>query len=282
MGWHEWPLMLFTVLAQSAVGAFWLCVLAMFAERRAGADVLRLERLMVVVLAVLGCGFLFSVAHVGSPMRGANAFLRVGRAPLSNELFFGMSFLAAGGLAWLLSCWKSEGTQRLRDGLYLLALLLSVVFLWNMTRFYLMPAVPTWNTPLTPAAFLVTVVLGGAVFANLMFGLSGLSSPRLDRIVTVVATLGLIGGALAAVVLLATLPGIASSVQSASALSPDIGLWQAGRFLLLFAAFGLLLRQNVVHSHVRLTMAAALVLVVCGELIGRGLFYALHMTVGLV
>ncbi|SKA29942.1 dimethyl sulfoxide reductase anchor subunit family protein [Consotaella salsifontis] len=281
MGWNEWPLMLFTVLAQSAIGAYWLCAFALFTERR---DVLarrRLERLMIVVWVVLGAAFLSSTAHVGSPMRGANVLLRVGQAPLSNELFFGMSFIAVGGIAWLLSLF-ADSSRTLRNALYLLALVLSIALLWNMTRFYLMPTVPTWNTPLTPVAFVVTAVLGGAMLANLLFALAGLASRRLDRLVAAVAVLGLIGGVVAAVVLITTLPGIQTSVHAATSMSPDMGMWQAARFLLLFAAVALVLGQVIVGRRVLPVMVVALLLVLGGEIIGRGVFYALHMTVGLV
>jgi anaerobic dimethyl sulfoxide reductase subunit C len=281
MGWNEWPLVLFTVLAQCAVGAYWLCVLVLFTTGGRSAAAARLERLMVAVLAVQGLAFLFSSIHVGSPLRGANVLLRLGHASLSNEVFFGAAFLAAGGLAWLLT-WRGESALRLRKPLYILALALSVAFLWNMIGFYLMPTVPTWDTPLTPLAFLVTAVLGGAMLANLLFAASGLATPRLDRLVAGVAACGLGAGVVAAVSLLATLPGISSSVQSAVLLSPDIGMWQAVRFVFLFVAVGLVLRQAARTSRTMPAMAAALVLVACGEIIGRGLFYALHMTVGLV
>ena len=33
MGLHEWPLVFFTVLAQTAVGAFWACTLILLSDK---------------------------------------------------------------------------------------------------------------------------------------------------------------------------------------------------------------------------------------------------------
>ncbi len=75
---------------------------------------------------------------------------------------------------------------------------------------------------------------------------------------------------------------IHSSVQQANALLPDWGTWQVGRFILLAAGLGCWicpLLRRVPPTALGLTIG--LILMIAGELIGRGLFYGLHMTVGM-
>jgi Tat-targeted selenate reductase subunit YnfH len=75
---------------------------------------------------------------------------------------------------------------------------------------------------------------------------------------------------------------IHSSVQQASALLPEYGSLQVWRILLLAAGLGCWLCPLLRRKDPKLVgLAAGFVLVVLGEFIGRGLFYGLHMTVGM-
>ena len=79
-----------------------------------------------------------------------------------------------------------------------------------------------------------------------------------------------------------SLGAIHSSVQQANALVPDYGILQVWRIMLLTAGLGCwicpLIRRKDPHIA---GLALGLILVLAGELIGRGLFYGLHMTVGM-
>lgn len=280
MGWNEWPLIIFTVLAQSGVGAFLLSVCAIFFVQRDAAIKLRLERSMLLIWIVMGLAFLTVAIHLGSPFRALNSLFRFGQASLSNEVVFGSAFIGCGGLAWLLSL--KNAAPAVRKVLYLLAVILSFAFIWNMVGFYLMATVPTWNTPLTPLTFLVTAGVGGAMLANVVFGIAGISSPRLNRIIACIAAAAVMGGILVTFGLLAKLPHIQSSAHQASALVPDIGGLQGLRFILLVIAVILTFRFASGRTVSLPVAIASLALVLAGELIGRGVFFALHMTVGLV
>ena len=169
-----------------------------------------------------------------------------------------------------------------RKGLYALGLVLSAAFLWNMTSFYLMPTVPTWNTPLTPLAFLVTAILGGAVLTNVLLSIAKPECACTGKTLAIIAALALLVGAVVSMTLIAGLPGINSSVQQAGALSHDLGGLMALRFLFLALAVGLLFYQLAEKISALPVALTGLVLVLAGEIIGRGVFYALHMTVGVV
>lgn len=75
---------------------------------------------------------------------------------------------------------------------------------------------------------------------------------------------------------------IHSSVQQASALLPDYGALQIWRIVLLAAGLGCWLCPLMRRQEPKaFALFAGVILVVVGELIGRGLFYGLHMTAGM-
>ncbi|PLM14260.1 DmsC/YnfH family molybdoenzyme membrane anchor subunit, partial [Klebsiella pneumoniae] len=73
---------------------------------------------------------------------------------------------------------------------------------------------------------------------------------------------------------------IRSSVQQASALVPDYGLLMAWRVVLLALACWCVPQIRGRKPAVSL-LGLAFVLILAGEMIGRGVFYGLHMTVGM-
>lgn len=74
---------------------------------------------------------------------------------------------------------------------------------------------------------------------------------------------------------------IHSSIQQARALVPDYAALQVGRVLLLAAGLGCWICPLILRKQPQIaSLLFGLVLVIVGELIGRGLFYGLHMTVG--
>lgn len=283
MGWNEWPLMFFTVIAQTAIGAFWWCSFALLAGGLAEDQRARLERAMLAIWVMMVVAFMFSSAHLGSPFRAINAIFRFGRAPLSNEVVFGSAFIGLGLLRWLTFV-RNIGGAAMRKGLLLLTLAASLAFLWGMSSFYLMPTVPTWNTPLTPTAFVLTALIGGGAVAATLFAFAGIDNPAILR----TGPVRLAGVALAAALLVtlaqsASLPSINSSIKHAAELSPNYASLMALRFLILFVALTFWFRQVARGNSLAVSVGVfCVVLVMIAEWLGRGVFYGLYMTVGLL
>jgi len=82
-GFHEPPLVLFTALATAGagVGAAHLCLAFL-----GWAPWVPPAGLMTLIGVLLAVGLLFSVGHLGRPLRSPLALFRVGRSPLSNEV----------------------------------------------------------------------------------------------------------------------------------------------------------------------------------------------------
>lgn len=91
-GWHEWPLMIFTVFGQCVAGGFIVLALALLkGDLRAEAQQ-RVIACMFGLWVLMGIGFIASMLHLGSPMRAFNSLNRVGASALSNEIASGSIF----------------------------------------------------------------------------------------------------------------------------------------------------------------------------------------------
>ena len=282
MGWGEWPLMVFTVTAQSAIGAFWWCCIALFAGGLPADQVSQLERAMLVIWGMVVVSFCAAAFHLGSPLRAINASFRFGRSSFSNEVVFGSAFVGLGVLGWLMDVSGFEA-EFLRSGVLGLTVLCSFAFLASMTAFYLMPTVPTWYTVLTPAAYLLTTLICGGTVAAALFAAAGIGGSdvlRFGPVATVAAAL-----AVAVVVTLlqsSRLARVRSSIKQAAAVSPHFAGLMAARFAILFAALGVWLVELAGSEALSLEAGIAIaVLMMVGEMVGRGVHYGLHMTVGL-
>ncbi len=282
MGWDEWPLFVFTVIAQTAIGAFWWCCIALFAVGLAPDQAAHVESLMSVIWAMLVLAFCAAGFHLGRPLRFVNASFRFGRAHFSNEVVFGSVFVGLGVLGWLMGTF-GVGSPTVQLAVHALTILVSFAFLTSMTAFYLMPTAPTWNTPLTPAAYLVTTILGGSAVAATMFSAAGIAPFGILAYGPVsIAALGMVAAVVVTLLQSARLPRINSTIKRAVDLSPNYAVLMTIRLVILFAAIAVwmldLLRAGALSVN---SGVACLVLVIFGELIGRGVHYRLHMTVGL-
>ncbi|HEM8021152.1 dimethyl sulfoxide reductase anchor subunit family protein [Enterobacter ludwigii] len=277
-GWHEWPLVIFTVFGQCVAGALIVMGLVWLTEKDDAVKT-RLVRSMFFLWLVMGIGFLASVLHLGSPLRAFNSLNRVGASALSNEIAAGSVFFAVGGFWWLVSV-IGKMPPALGKIWLVVSQILGVVFVWAMTRVYQIDTVPTWYTGYTTLGFFLTLVLGGPLFAALLLRVANTTyKSTFAASVSVLALLACV-----AVIVLQSndLATIHSSVQQASALLPDYGALQIWRIVLLAAGLGCWLCPLMRRQEPKtLALFAGVILVVVGELIGRGLFYGLHMTAGM-
>ena len=107
-GWHEWPLMVFTVFGQCVVGGFIVLALALMTGKLSREQEQRVVGSMLGLWVLMGIGFIASTMHLGSPLRAFNSLNRVGASSLSNEIASGAIFFAVGGIGWLLFPWLRD------------------------------------------------------------------------------------------------------------------------------------------------------------------------------
>lgn len=198
LAWKEWPLVGFTLLSQTAVGAFWMVAGASFYMESASgwnSRYLTFPFLAVVVVA-LGLAAAISLFHLGRPWRAVFVLNNLKRSWLSREILFELVFMALAASLALFVLKKAYRPTLVRI-LVGLALAASLLFLISMVKLYMMRTVPAWRGLYTPLSFLgTTLLLGplGAAFSyDTLLDLGRKARPFLDAAAIV---------ALAAVVLI--------------------------------------------------------------------------------
>ncbi|MBY5946175.1 DmsC/YnfH family molybdoenzyme membrane anchor subunit [Photobacterium rosenbergii] len=281
MAWHEWPLILFTVLAQTAVGAYLLLGGVILKGNLCVGVSDRLHKAMFFLWVLMGMGFAASTMHLGSPLRAFNALNQVGSSWLSNEIFTGSVFFALGGGYWLLEV-LDKGNEALRKLLLAAGMLVGIAFMYSMIKLYLLDTVPTWNTVYTPIAFVMTMLTSGLIFGHLLLTGSQHKMATLDRILPFVGSLAVAISLTALVSQLIGLGDIQTSITTASELIPNMAQLQVIRVGLLLGALAVWFIPNLMNSRPGVpVMVLSFGLVLLSELVGRGIFYGLHMTVGI-
>ncbi|PSW15606.1 dimethylsulfoxide reductase [Photobacterium rosenbergii] len=281
MAWHEWPLILFTVLAQTAVGAYLLLGGVILKGNLCVGVSDRLHKAMFFLWVLMGLGFAASTMHLGSPLRAFNALNQVGSSWLSNEIFTGSVFFALGGGYWLLEV-LDKGNEALRKLLLAAGMLVGIAFMYSMIKLYLLDTVPTWNTVYTPIAFVMTMLTSGLIFGHLLLTGSQHKMATLDRILPFIGSLAVAISLTALVSQLIGLGDIQTSITTAADLIPNMAQLQVIRVGLLLGALAVWFIPNLMNSRPGVpVMVLSFGLVLLSELVGRGIFYGLHMTVGI-
>ncbi len=175
--WEEGPLILFTLLAQTAVGGFW-ALLWMFprlwisAEQR--TTLLQLLPLLLVG-GCLGAGMLASLAHLGTKQRAWRALGNLRKSWLSREVLFNGLF----GMSWLSTLASVLWQHGILEWMGLTATL-GLGLIYSMSRVYRLHTIPAWNTWRTNAVFMgSTLLLGQSLMAVLLPHESKVSSSLL-------------------------------------------------------------------------------------------------------
>ena len=147
---HETPLVVFTGLAILGCGMVAAYLPAWIVGWR---PFIPTPGATSVAGAALGVGLLFSLGHLGRPLRMLLTFRGLGRSPLSDEvLLAGVAFSAMAGTAFI----PSEGP--LLTGVWIVGVLASLATLISIGRVYRLKGTVGWS--------------GGALFQPLLLGLA--------------------------------------------------------------------------------------------------------------
>ncbi|EPF2605058.1 TPA: dimethyl sulfoxide reductase anchor subunit family protein [Yersinia enterocolitica] len=280
MGWHEWPLMVFTVLGQCVVGGFIVLGLALIFGGLSRGQQQRVHRSMFALWVLMALAFIASTLHLGSPMRAFNSLNRVGESALSNEIAAGSVFFVVAGFYWLLAI-LNKMPALLGKIWLVVAMVLGVVFVYAMCRVYSIDTVPTWDNLYTPLGFVLTVFIGGPMLGYLLLQWADINGRAMLQL-PMISVLALIISLASVIMQAASLPLIYSSVQQASQLIPDYGTLMVWRLVLLVLGLGCWICPLIRgRTPMTLGMIFSMLLIIVAELIGRGVFYGLHMTVGM-
>ncbi len=301
---REWALITFTILGQMAVGSFLVLGIAhLFVSRKLGekqADLLA-DRALLAIWPVLALGLAASLMHLGNPVNAVKTVLNVGSSWLSREILFGTTF-AAVGVVFAFMQWRKLGSMAVRNLVAWVAALIGVGLVGMMAMIYMIPTRPSWNIVTTPLSFYTTALLLGVVamgaafvanYAYLQRTQPGCASEQCALLRSCMKWL-----ALASIVLLGlefVLQPLGMALQSSTGASASAAMLvgQYGpvfglRLALVFVGAGILgifgyqVAQQSGKEQLLGTLAyAAFALVLVAEVLGRFLFYATTLKVGL-
>ena len=179
---HEWPLLIFTLLLQGAVGMMLFMTLALCPKIMPGFTDKQALLPVFAVCVMAGAGLLASVFHLGYPLNAFNALRHIASSWLSREIVFASLFLAAAGLSLLALLFKRSMWKALTP----LALLLGLIDVYCMSKIYMQSSVVTWMHANTLVMFYGSVGIVGAVAASLL--LSQKTPALLCRMSVIVVT----------------------------------------------------------------------------------------------
>lgn len=285
---HEWSLILFTLLIQSAVG---LVVVGEAIRISARGEVgSLLSRQIPVACALAGLGSIISLTHLGTPLHSFFTIANLGSSWLSREIISSGLFFALLVLVIYLN------SRNIRNRALLIATaVVGLIAVFVMSRVYLLRTVPVWDSGATTLSFFGTMFFMGAVVSTLLMGLelransekSQEQRSRLFGTAIIIAAFGLtlqfIGIPLS-IVAGSAINGHGLSAlntlfaNSTGMLSLRIALLAVGGFLFAWAAVRAILKSS--SNVVALGMMATLC-VMAGEVIGRLMFYASYTRIGL-
>lgn len=285
MGNWEWPLILFTVLGQTAVGVL-LCLWWLEHKQQnpsLGNSVLSTGEKTTIQSsashqslfknAVLTAGILLvlamlsSVFHLGHPLVAYRALTHLSTSWLSREiLLFVVTFVGWAYLFWLSTKpgSKVKGVLALTAGIGLLGIISSALI-------YTLPRVPAWNNMAPVIFFLLTTLILG-VLATAVLGRKILTAGKMTQLLSLA-----LGGVLVSFLLfILYISLLGTSLEGAATAqfllsSPLFWLraivgWVLPIALLLY---GLLKKDKIQPNFILLVFSCGLI----GELLGRGLFY---------
>ena len=302
MDTREWALLIFTILGQIAAGSLLvLMIVRTYAVRTAGVD--QTDRFtdgpLYIIVPIMGLALLSSLFHLGSPLNIAKAIPNLGTSWLSREVVIAVSFLIIAGVYTLLQ-WRKIGGETLRTVIGWIAALVGIFQVYGMAMVYMIRTQPAWNTVATPVNFLTTALLLGVVTiaAALVVNYGRLKKDTEKQLVSLRVSLQ--GLAIASIVLvgveLLVMPlymaylssqGTAA-LESLNMITSSFGTMLAIRLFLVFVGAGILAAylyhnaSTIGKENTLFTMVySALFLVLVSEVMGRYIFYATHVRIGL-
>ena len=302
----EWPLIAFTILAQLSVGAFFvLGVVHTLAARLKGeAEADRLsDRALLAIGPTLILGMAASLAHLGSPINAYGAVANLASSWLSREIASGVAFVVFGG-AFALAQSRKVGSFTARRALALAAAAAGLALVYSMSQVYMLESQPAWNSLATPLSFFATTFLLGSLAVGCAFVVNYRALRAKDpscaecqcelmrtslRWIAVLSVVMLGVEFVVVPVYLASLSTAGSAgLESLALLTGLFGPVLALRLGLVFlgaGVFALFLHQSTASPKREGAMAAltlsAFALVLASEVIGRFLFYATHIRIGI-
>lgn len=306
MNVREWALPVYTILTQLSVGALLILwsVREIYLRQFAEAEIGRIVKFPISIICVtVWVAMAGSHFHLSKPFHSFLAVLNFRTSWLSREVAFNvLLFLIT--VALVVLHWQPAENARLKTALGWCAVLSGFALVYSMANIYQLPAQSlSWNTRSTALSFFLTMLLLGCIALPAMllvdFSFSQvLALERFDQqyffirsVLTWSAAVGIIAWlATAALSFYQIWMLRLGDLWAKASYELLMNLYRPLLFLrLILPLLGLIFFSVSVYEIVKrdraikelmLPVYAACMFVLVGEILGRFLFYAVHVRIG--
>jgi anaerobic dimethyl sulfoxide reductase subunit C (anchor subunit) len=306
MNLREWALPVYTILVQLAFGALLtLWLVRAFTAARYGKDRANhvIDMALIIIFMTIAAGMIGAHFHLSRAYLSFLALLNLHRSWLSREILFNLLFFfSTGGLIYL-QFW-GKNAWRLKTVLGWLAILFGAANIYCMAHIYLLQTQLVWDTPMTILSFFTTTLLLGmmALASILLMDLKYSELRNLPKAgVQAQVIQKTLGRLAAASVIMASLVIAENAYQLLLLSQSSLETAQASLRLLLQLYPALLgmrmvamilgvagmagavywyFRHGKPASDLLVPAYLTLLFVMVGEILGRFLFYATHVRLG--
>ncbi len=306
MNVREWALPVYTILMQLAVGAFfiiWLIrylAVSKFSSQEIDRVIFNpiLVIAFTIVVAMGGAHF-----HLSKPFHSFLALLNFRTSWLSREIAFTVLFFLTTIIVLYLVYFQPH-RRILISGLGWLAIVFGFVLIYCMARIYLIPTQAAWNSPSVIISFFTTALMLGsmAIACLMMLDLKFAEIQKTDDMSLRAQVIRYSSGGLTVLTIVLAALSLGILLMQIRLLSQGYLIARTSLSLLVQIYLPLLLlrlafliyapvslgiavikmytRQSTPQS-LMLPVYLSCLLILVGEIIGRFLFYATHIRVGL-
>lgn len=163
MNTNEWPLLVFTLSVQISVGIILLYDLFLLVPVALKKEQLplRFQVILLISLVLALTGVFFSLFHLGAPLNALKTLSNLSHSWLSREI---LAVLVYTGMLLIITVMQFRMPSLVRKYKLLIDLTAigGVVLVYVMSRIYMIPAVPAWNSVFTPLGFFITALIAGS------------------------------------------------------------------------------------------------------------------------
>lgn len=160
---NEWPLLIFTVFLQAAIGGmFMLWIFYRVISKNGEEQTFRIMRVPLIVIVGLSVvGLIASFFHLGTPSNAFNTIRNLGSSWQSREILFTGLFIGAACITAGLALVQKKVNQ----WLLLVSSLIGAINIYCMGTLYANTLVSGWNSINTYTSFFGTALVLGPVLA---------------------------------------------------------------------------------------------------------------------
>ncbi|WP_371364237.1 hypothetical protein SRRS_50410 [Sporomusa rhizae] len=277
MNYWEFPLVLFTVFGQWAVGiVVTIAVLEYSCPYLLQGDSIKGLRIAgCSVFPLMALAQIVSLFHLGNPLGAYNAMLNIGTSSLSLEI---LSFGMFSGLSLIYSglWWKMPEQLAARKLIGIVATIIGFGAILASASVYLLPAHQTWNSWQTISAFVTSAALLGPL--TIITALS-YSSRELKEWRKLNKNFGfwlLLALGVIAITLIAFVKGYGNTFEQTRAIANTITSSLFGFHLFASMLLPAVVALSLISRPLNLSsrfMMTIMIFAVLGEMSGRALFY---------